>query len=108
MTAIVVPLKKFRPTFKNTILVGRSDSNDVCIPHQSVSKLHARLWLRDEEVVIADAGSTHGTVVDGQRVDGERTLRSGCVIEFGDCCFRFLDTDSLVDALSRLSTRGEI
>ena len=55
VTAIVVPLKKLRPTFKNTILVGRSDSNDVCIPHQSVSKLHARLWLRDEEVVIADA-----------------------------------------------------
>jgi hypothetical protein len=49
---------------------------------QAVSRAHARLERRGEEVFVLDLGSTNFTRVNGERV-GERALRHGDELRFG-------------------------
>src|SRR4051812_26990229 len=65
-TYLVLPLKKAQAgPFASTILVGRSRTNDVCVAHSSVSKLHARIRVADGKHYLSDAGSSNGTSVNG-------------------------------------------
>ena len=45
--------------------IGRATTNQVCIEHPSVSRLHAVLTLGDE-ITVVDEGSTNGTSVAGK------------------------------------------
>jgi pSer/pThr/pTyr-binding forkhead associated (FHA) protein len=49
--------------------VGRTKENDLTIEDASVSKVHASLVLNGEnQLMVADTGSTNGTFVNGQRI----------------------------------------
>jgi serine phosphatase RsbU (regulator of sigma subunit) len=48
-----------------------------------VSRLHARVLRRDNEIVAEDAGSTNGTFVDSERLTGPTVLREGAVVRIG-------------------------
>jgi pSer/pThr/pTyr-binding forkhead associated (FHA) protein len=49
--------------------VGRTKENDLRIDDASVSKLHAALVLNnDNQLMVADTGSTNGTFVSGMRI----------------------------------------
>src|SRR5688500_16202833 len=50
-------------SFASTILLGRSSTNDVCVAHSSVSKLHARIRFEGQQLYVSDAGSSNGTFV---------------------------------------------
>jgi adenylate cyclase len=53
----------------STVSIGRADSNDLMLPHPSVSRQHARVTvLPGETVLIIDLGSMNGTFVNGQPV----------------------------------------
>lgn len=98
-TYAAYPLKKSRAgPFADTVLVGRSSSNDVRIAHTSVSKLHARVRYNAEGAPsISDAGSSNGTLVRDEKLpEGEWVqLSSGDVIQLGTCTFRVLDPERL-------------
>jgi DNA-binding NtrC family response regulator len=55
----------------------------------SVSRLHARIGLRDDGFVITDLGSRNGVIVNGRRVR-EAPLVDGDIVRIGDALFRFL------------------
>ncbi|NIW74924.1 MAG: FHA domain-containing protein [Gemmatimonadetes bacterium] len=58
--------KATRGAFAATVLVGRASSNDVTIPHPSLSKLHARIYLAgDGTMTISDSGSKNGSMLNG-------------------------------------------
>jgi pSer/pThr/pTyr-binding forkhead associated (FHA) protein len=59
------------------ILVGRAPSADVRIDDPRVSRLHARIEMRDDGVYVEDLGSRNGTYVDGERVTSSRQLAGG-------------------------------
>jgi hypothetical protein len=101
-SSIVFPLLKRHSTFKDTILIGRALSNDICLAHSSVSKLHARTRSIDGRVHIADAGSSNGTEVDGERIVSEVALAQGSTIDLGDCSFVFYEPRALHAALIEL------
>jgi ABC-type multidrug transport system fused ATPase/permease subunit/sulfur carrier protein ThiS len=63
---------------KPTLTVGRLSSNDVCVPSQRVSRLHAKiLWdKRNGTWLIEDAESLNGLTYKGQRVD-QHVLNKG-------------------------------
>jgi len=68
----VLPLVKRsqRSMSMDRIVVGRARNNDVVLRHASVSKFHA--WfecLADGVVRVADAGSTNGTKLNGERLE---------------------------------------
>ena len=74
--------------------IGRAEYNDIVIPDESVSTMHAKLQRREEIWVLSDNGSTNGTFVDGERLSGEAVLSPGALIRFGETAVMFEPTDS--------------
>ena len=107
LEAHVYPLRKRSGAgaFGSVVLVGRAESNDVCLQHPSVSKLHARvetldtggLWLRDAQSRNGTYYDEHALAVD-ERVRVEVNHR----IRFGDVSMSILDPLRLHGMLARL------
>lgn len=65
-------------------LIGREAACDVQLPDDpTVSRRHARLTLRDGQVLVADLGSSHGTAVNGQLIHAPTPLRRGDRLTIG-------------------------
>lgn len=72
---------------KSIIAIGRHPINDLRFDADrdlDVSSRHAELRILGDRYVLVDLGSTNGTYVNGQQLDGERALFDGDVITFGD------------------------
>lgn len=80
-------IKTYR--FGRRILVGRAPSADLRLDDPLVSRLHARIEMRDDGVYVEDLGSRNGTGVDGASVLGSRRLRSDDEIEIGSASIVF-------------------
>lgn len=65
-------IKTYR--FGRRILVGRAPSADLRLDDPRVSRLHARIEMRDDGVYVEDLGSRNGTTVDGRPVVAPRLL----------------------------------
>ena len=65
-----------------TLLIGRSDENDLTIDDPSVASLHVRLEKRGEQFIIKDL-SKQGILVDGEEVH-EAPIHVGSIITLGD------------------------
>jgi DNA-binding winged helix-turn-helix (wHTH) protein len=80
----------------NVSTVGRDESCDVCIPHPSVSRLHARIVVEDTQAHIEDAKSKNGVWVNGCRVSGRALLPNGASVRIGavDASFAYGDGDA--------------
>jgi pSer/pThr/pTyr-binding forkhead associated (FHA) protein len=62
----------------NSVLnIGRLDTNDIVLDDYKVSREHAVLKFSKAQMMLVDLASTHGSYVNGQRID-----RS--VVHFGD------------------------
>lgn len=73
-----VPLEGERLT------IGQSASNDLTLPYdRTVSHVHAVLERVAARWCVRDLGSRNGTFVNGERIWGERPLRSGDEIRVG-------------------------
>ena len=86
-------------------LIGRSGSNDICILHGSVSKLHARAVQKpDGSWRLSDAGSSNGTLVQGVALGDkeERALAPGMLVVIGACHFTVVDAARFHDILLRI------
>jgi len=68
--------------FGRRILVGRAQTADVRIDDLRVSRLHARIEMRDDGVYVEDLGSRNGTTINGVSADGQR-LAAGDEIRIG-------------------------
>jgi len=63
--------------------VGRSQENTVVLDDEFVSTAHSMLLLREGRWWVRDEGSTNGTMVNGQRINGESPLREGDELQIG-------------------------
>jgi adenylate cyclase len=69
------------------MVVGRSaDQSELAVPHPTVSRRHARLFLAGEALQIEDLGSTNGTAVNGTAVvaGAPVALQAGSRLRLGD------------------------
>jgi pSer/pThr/pTyr-binding forkhead associated (FHA) protein len=71
------------------ILVGRAASADVRIDDPRVSRLHARIEMRDDGVYVEDLGSRNGTYVNGEPVVSSRQLARDDEITIGTASIIF-------------------
>jgi pSer/pThr/pTyr-binding forkhead associated (FHA) protein len=67
-----------------SLTVGRADDNAVPMPDDTfISTHHATFQHREGALWIVDLNSTNGTFVNGQKVTGEKNLRSGDRVQLG-------------------------
>jgi hypothetical protein len=67
--------------------IGREGGCDLLIEHSTVSRWHARLDREDDRWLLADAGSTNGTRVNGWRVRQPVPVQPGDHVMFGSAAF---------------------
>jgi pSer/pThr/pTyr-binding forkhead associated (FHA) protein len=85
--------------------IGRAEYNDLMIPDDSVSGSHAKLQRREGVWVLVDSGSTNGTWVDGERIQGEVPLGPGTIVRFGEVSVLFEPTDDHLGTESGSGTK---
>ncbi len=66
-----------------SLLIGRLPECDVLLQDNLVSRMHARLSVQSESVVVEDLHSTNGVYVNGLRVGHSTVLREGDRILIG-------------------------
>lgn len=65
------------------ILIGRADDSTLVLTDDFASSRHARLTQRDGRWYVEDLGSTNGTYLDQQRVQGPLGVAPGQPIRIG-------------------------
>ncbi|MGD1102721.1 MAG: SpoIIE family protein phosphatase [Terriglobia bacterium] len=63
--------------------LGRQGDNDLVLLDTRISRRHARIVRDSEGYLLEDAGSRHGTFVNGEKVTESRRLKSGDQISLG-------------------------
>ncbi len=76
--------------------IGRSKSCDITLVYGTVSRFHAAICRRVDGWYIFDTNSKLGTFVNGNKIEGESTIKNADIITFGECNFQFVITDDPV------------
>jgi pSer/pThr/pTyr-binding forkhead associated (FHA) protein len=66
-----------------SIEIGREASTGLALDDEQASRRHARVTAAGGHALVEDLGSTNGTYVNGQPIEGERTLRPGDRLRVG-------------------------
>lgn len=80
-----------------TATLGRSPDCEISLEDDGVSRMHARIVIRQGQPEIEDLRSTNGTYVDGMRVSTTVRLQDGSRIRIGGLTLKFAwqDRDAL-------------
>jgi diguanylate cyclase (GGDEF)-like protein len=90
---------RYRLSPGTALEIGRSPAAGVSLPEvMSISRKHARLRYAGPVVTIEDLGSTNGTFVNGQAIQGRTVLRSGDRFQTAAVHFKFLHEQDVESA----------
>jgi hypothetical protein len=87
--SLVLPSGQRIPLGDRPTTVGRLNDCTVPLNDQNVSRRHAEIRPGRGAYVVADLGSTNGTMVNGTRITGEQRLADGDILSFGSTYVRF-------------------
>jgi serine/threonine protein kinase len=79
-----------------TVSLGRGRQATIYLADPHVSRVHCQVAVRGDRLVLSDAGSTGGTLVNGHPTTPEQLLQPGDVIQLGDTRLR-VEEDDLAD-----------
>ena len=68
---------------RTTLVLGRGDSADVRLDDEYTSDRHASFTVVGNTIVVQDLGSTNGTTIDGQPIDGQVEVATGTAVIVG-------------------------
>jgi pSer/pThr/pTyr-binding forkhead associated (FHA) protein len=69
------------------LVIGRASTCSHVLDLPMISSRHARLFRSDDRILIEDLGSSNGTFVNAQRVNGEAVVKAGDLISLGTYTF---------------------
>jgi pSer/pThr/pTyr-binding forkhead associated (FHA) protein/tetratricopeptide (TPR) repeat protein len=75
---------------KPAMVIGRTEDNDVCLNHRSISRHHAKVVRENGRHSIVDLQSSNGVRVNGEEY-GKVELRRADVIDLGHVRLRFVE-----------------
>ncbi len=81
------------------INIGRHVSNDLVLSDQGASRFHAAVYEQNGNWYLLDRDSTHGTFINGNRVEGARLLTLNDRI-------RISDTNLIFDGMALITDSG--
>jgi pSer/pThr/pTyr-binding forkhead associated (FHA) protein len=64
-------------------LIGRGEGCQLRPASERISRKHCAILVAEGRVTVRDLGSTNGTVVNGERIAGERELKNGDKLNVG-------------------------
>src|SRR5688572_27526660 len=76
------------------IVIGRSSDLDMVLVEDMVSRRHAKITTTDGHITIQDVGSTNGTFVNGEKIEGVALLSEGDRILVGTSIIKVVAVDS--------------
>jgi DNA-binding winged helix-turn-helix (wHTH) protein len=82
---------------EGTFVIGRAEDAAIRLDSGGVSRHHARIVVRGNEVRVEDLGSKNGTFVDDTAAGGGCLLRDGAVIRIGPVALTFSLTSMVQD-----------
>jgi hypothetical protein len=71
------------------VVLGRGDTAEIRLRDPFASSRHARIYEQGKILVIEDLGSTNGTYLNEELLDGPRPLHPGDRVRIGDSEFAF-------------------
>jgi hypothetical protein len=77
------------------IVIGRSSDLDMVLVEDMVSRKHAKITTTDNGILIQDVGSTNGTFVNGEKIEGVARLSEGDRILVGTSIIKVVAVDSM-------------
>lgn len=95
------------PLDQPALTIGRDPQCAIMIQSAYVSRLHARIELRDEGAVVVDLGSRNGLLLNNAPVKQSARLRAGDVIAIGDATIEVLAGTTVGERTQTLSPRQE-
>ena len=72
-----------KATLGTSLEIGRDQSTGLALDDEQASRRHARVSAQGDLALLEDLGSTNGTYVNGQPIEGPRVLRPGDRIRVG-------------------------
>ncbi|MEW4488470.1 SpoIIE family protein phosphatase [Thalassoglobus sp. JC818] len=81
---------------KDEMVIGRLPECEIQLPSNMVSRTHAKVIRKGDEVLIEDLGSGNGTFLNGKRIEAATPLKGNDRLKFGPILMRF-DTDRVSD-----------
>src|SRR3954471_3439041 len=80
------------------VTIGRQADCELVVSSASTSRKHAKVSRRGARWVLSDLGSSHGTTINGGRLEGEHTLKIGDEILMGEALVVFDEGHAPVEA----------
>jgi pSer/pThr/pTyr-binding forkhead associated (FHA) protein len=65
------------------LIIGRADKCGLVLNDNYVSQVHARIFARDDSVMLEDLGSTNGTYLNRRRITAPAELQRGDRVKIG-------------------------
>lgn len=75
---------------RENLSIGRREGNTIRLNDQYVSGNHAKILVKNREVIIEDLNSTNGVFVNDQRINGSYKLRANDKIKIGTAIFKVI------------------
>ncbi|HTP50953.1 MAG TPA: FHA domain-containing protein [Anaeromyxobacteraceae bacterium] len=72
------------PFADGEVSVGRAPGSALRLDDRNVSRHHARFLRQNGTVFVEDLGSSNGTRVNGERIEGRCRIRLGDLVQIGD------------------------
>jgi diguanylate cyclase (GGDEF)-like protein len=88
--------------------LGRSERCDVVLPHPSVSRKHATLYVEGADAITVEDHSSNGSIINGVPVAGRMSLRVGDRLTIGPYQFDVIEREPPGRLESQTSARLEL
>lgn len=72
------------------ITIGRKEDNVLKLLDNYVSGHHAKIFIKNTDYILEDLGSTNGTFLNSNKVEGRTTLSKGDIIQIGSSIFKVI------------------
>ncbi len=87
------------------ITIGRGQDNDITINDASVSRHHATIIQSSSGIMINDNGSSNGTFINGNRIQGECELSNNDILKLGSALIPWMNYVGLKEQSHSLQTK---